>query len=65
MKFSANLGLLWPEIPQIDKIYRAKEAGFDAIEFQFPYDNDATEIKKAIEKVFKVKASLFFQFDEF
>ncbi len=51
MKFSANLGLLWPEIPQIDKIYRAKEAGFDAIEFQFPYDNDATEIKKAIDDV--------------
>ena len=48
MKFSANLGLLWPEIPQIDKIYKAKEAGFDAVEFQFPYDNDATKIRKAV-----------------
>ena len=36
-KFSANLGLLWTEMSQIDAIYKAKDKGFDAVEFQFPY----------------------------
>ena len=36
-KFSANLGLLWNELSQFDAIYKAKESGFDAVEFQFPY----------------------------
>ena len=36
-KFSANLGLLWNEFSQIDAIYKSKEYGFDAVEFQFPY----------------------------
>ena len=35
-KFSANLGLLWNEFSQIDAIYKSKEYGFDAVEFQFP-----------------------------
>ena len=34
-KFSANLGLLWTEMSQIDAIYKAKDKGFDAVEFQF------------------------------
>ena len=46
-KFSANLGLLWNEISYIDAIHKAKESGFDAVEFQFPYEYDANEIKKA------------------
>ena len=50
-KFSANLGLLWTEMSQIDAIYKAKENGFDAVEFQFPYQYDCKEIKKALEEV--------------
>ena len=50
-KFSANLGLLWNELSQIDAIYKAKESGFDAVEFQFPYQNEAKEIKKALDEV--------------
>ena len=49
-KFSANLGLLWTEMSQIDAIYKAKEKGFDAVEFQFPYEYDCKEIKKALER---------------
>ena len=30
-KFSANLGLLWTEMSQIDAIYKAKDKGFDAV----------------------------------
>ena len=50
-KFSANLGLLWTEFSQIDAIYKAKESGFDAVEFQFPYQYEAKEIKKALDEV--------------
>ena len=50
-KFSANLGLLWTEMSQIDAIYTAKENGFDAVEFQFPYQYDSQEIKKALDDV--------------
>ena len=35
MKLSANLGLLWSELPLLDRVYKAKEKNFDAIEFQF------------------------------
>jgi len=50
-KFSANLGLLWNDVSQIEAIYKAKENGFDAIEFQFPYKYDAIDIKKALDEV--------------
>ena len=50
-KFSANLGLLWTEMSQIDAIYKAKKNGFDAVEFQFPYQYDSREIKKALDDV--------------
>ena len=49
-KFSANLGLLWTEMSQIDAIYKAKDKGFDAVEFQFPYKYDSREIKKALDE---------------
>ena len=51
MKFSANLGLLWSELPLLDRVYKAKEKNFDAIEFQFPYEVDANKLKKAIDKI--------------
>ena len=47
-KFSANLGLLWTEMSQIDAIYKAKEKGFDAVEFQFPYEYDCKEVKNCL-----------------
>ena len=51
MKFSANLGLLWSELPLLERVYKAKEKNFDAVEFQFPYEVDANELKKAIDKI--------------
>ena len=50
-KFSANLGLLWNEVSQIDAIYKAKEHGFDAVEFQFPYQHEAKHVKQALDEV--------------
>ena len=39
-KFSANLGLLWTEMSQIDAIYKAKDKGFDAC---LLYTSDAAD----------------------
>ena len=33
MRFSANTGFLWPELPFLDRIRAAARAGFDAVEF--------------------------------
>ncbi|PRY74335.1 hydroxypyruvate isomerase [Yoonia maritima] len=38
MKFSANLGFLWNDLPLPDAIRAAKAAGFDAVECHWPYD---------------------------
>ena len=33
MRFSANLGFLWRDLPFLERIARAAAAGFDAVEF--------------------------------
>lgn len=50
MKFSANLGLLWTEVPLPEAIRRAKASGFAAVECHWPYDVPAEEIKQAIRE---------------
>ncbi len=37
-RFSANIGLLWPDRPLLARIEAAANAGFRAIEMHFPYD---------------------------
>jgi hydroxypyruvate isomerase len=44
-KFAANLTMLFTEQPFLDRFERAARAGFDAVEFLFPYAFDASEIK--------------------
>ena len=48
MKFSANLGLLWTELPLPDAIRAAKAAGFAAVECHWPYDVPAIETRAAL-----------------
>ncbi|XYJ09158.1 hydroxypyruvate isomerase [Telluria sp. B2] len=36
-KFAANLSTLFPELSFLDRFAAARDAGFDAVEFQFPY----------------------------
>lgn len=43
-KFAANLSLLFTELPFLDRFEAAAAAGFDAVEFMFPYDFPADEI---------------------
>ena len=47
-RFSANLGFLWNDMPLADAIQEASKAGFDAVECHWPYENDAAEVKAAL-----------------
>ncbi len=37
-RFAANLSMLFTEVPLLDRFERAARAGFNAVEFQFPYE---------------------------
>ena len=50
IRFSANLGLLWSDLPLPDAIRAAAQAGFDAVEFQWPYDYDPKAVRAALEE---------------
>ena len=39
--FSANISLLYTELPFIERFAAAKADGFEAVECQFPYENSA------------------------
>jgi len=43
-RFAANLSLLYPELPFLDRFEAAARDGFPAVEFQFPYEFSAEEI---------------------
>lgn len=48
-KFSANLSMLFTELPFLDRFGAAAKAGFDAVEFLFPYAWTAQEIKQRLD----------------
>jgi hydroxypyruvate isomerase len=43
-RFSANVGLLWPDRPLPQRLEAAARAGFRAVEMHFPYDVAAAEV---------------------
>ncbi len=43
-KFSANLSMMFGELPMIERVGAARAAGFDGVEIQFPYDIDAAAL---------------------
>ncbi len=47
MKLAANIGLLFPELPALERIAAARAAGFDGVELLFPYDLDPQEVRRA------------------
>ena len=49
-RFSANLGHLFVEYPQIERVSAAAKAGFKAIELQQPYEIAPSVMKAEIEK---------------
>ncbi len=48
MKFSANLGFLWADLPLPDAIRAADQAGFDAVEMHWPFDSDQAAVRRAL-----------------
>src|SRR6185295_6286504 len=47
--FAANLSLLFTEVPFLDRFERAAAAGFEAVEFLFPYAWPAAEIRSRLD----------------
>lgn len=48
-KFAANLSLLFNELPFLDRFEAAAAAGFEAVEFLFPYEFDADDIRARLK----------------
>ncbi|MBK3733763.1 TIM barrel protein [Azospirillum brasilense] len=49
MRFAANLSMMFTERPFLERFGAAAAAGFDAVEFLFPYDTPAERIKAALD----------------
>ena len=47
-KFAANLTMLLNEVPFLDRFAAASDAGFDAVEFLFPYPYAAAELAERL-----------------
>jgi hydroxypyruvate isomerase len=47
--FAANLTFLFTEIPFMERFSAARKAGFDAVEFMFPYDYVMDDIKAQLK----------------
>jgi hydroxypyruvate isomerase len=48
-QFAANLSMLFTEHPFLDRFERAARAGFDAVEFLFPYEHPPEEIRARLD----------------
>ena len=48
-KFAANLSMLFTELPFMERFSAARAAGFDAVEYLFPYAYDAQELARALK----------------
>jgi len=44
-RFAANLSMLFTEVPFLDRFERAARAGFEAVEFLFPYAHTPEEVR--------------------
>jgi hydroxypyruvate isomerase len=47
MKISANLSLLFKELPLLERFAAARRAGFDAVEIQSPYAESPADLRRA------------------
>ncbi|SEN35644.1 hydroxypyruvate isomerase [Halomonas caseinilytica] len=48
-KFAANLSMLFTEVDFLDRFEAAAKAGFKGVEYLFPYDFEADEIKQRLD----------------
>jgi len=48
-RFAANLSMLFTEVPFLERFERAAQAGFEAVEFLFPYAHTEAEIQERLQ----------------
>jgi hydroxypyruvate isomerase len=49
-RFAANLSMLFTEVPFLERFERAAHAGFEAVEFLFPYEFQPGEIVRRLDQ---------------
>lgn len=49
-KFAANLTMLFTELPFLERFAAAKAAGFDAVEYLFPYEFDKAMLVERLKQ---------------
>ncbi|MBE3639794.1 2-oxo-tetronate isomerase [Mangrovicoccus algicola] len=49
-RLAANLSMLFTDAPFLDRFDRAGAAGFEAVEFLFPYDHTIAEVKARLDR---------------
>lgn len=50
-RFSANLSLLYADLPFLERFHAAKADGFEVVEYQFPYESMTGSKLHAIKAV--------------
>ncbi len=50
INFSANLSMLFTELPLLDRFEAAKNAGFSAVEIQFPYSESIDALRAKLDE---------------
>ncbi len=48
-RFAANLSFMFNEVPFLDRFAAARGAGFEAVEFLFPYDHPPAELRSRLD----------------
>ena len=48
-RFAANLSMLFTEVPLLQRFARAAQAGFTAVEMQFPYEQPAAALRAELQ----------------
>ena len=48
LRFAANLSMMFNEVPFLDRFAAAAEAGFSGVEFLFPYEHPAPELRSRL-----------------
>jgi hydroxypyruvate isomerase len=48
-RFAANLSMMFGEVDFLDRFAAARRAGFEAVEFLFPYDHPAADIRRRLD----------------
>ena len=48
-RFAANLSMMFTEVPFLERFAAAEAAGFEAVEYLFPYEHEAEVIRAALD----------------